>query len=137
MKRERTKQRAFPFCQPSCKTRCVNGCLIRFPKDGCGHPKSDHEKYGPKKPHEKSSLYSKQLASSIRWAIWPDTNGPYTLFPTPNIEAFCTQPLCTCLKFIGNGELCGVSLRLPKTRKHNARKSIDSVRHETNKEKQR
>jgi hypothetical protein len=65
----------------------------------CGHLESDHAPYGPKKPHERSSLYSKQLASSIRWTVYPEENGPYTLFPT-TVEAYCQVALCTaCLGF--------------------------------------
>lgn len=65
----------------------------------CGHLESDHAPYGPKKPHERSSLSSKQLASTIKWKLFPIENGPYTLFPT-TIEAYCNVILCcACLGF--------------------------------------
>ena len=63
-----------------------------------GHTRADHAALGPKKPHQKSCLYSKQLSGEINWKVWPETNGPYTLFPTSE-NAFCEVALCSCIDF--------------------------------------
>ena len=62
----------------------------------CTHDHNEHAERGPKKPHSASSLSSKQLAASIRWAMYPIRNGPYTMYPTTE-KAFCEHTLCTCI----------------------------------------
>jgi hypothetical protein len=64
----------------------------------CGHSQKDHAKSGPKPPHPKSALYSKQLSATIKWKVFPEMNGPYTLFPTTE-NAYCEVCLCTCIDF--------------------------------------
>ena len=68
-----------------------------------GHTRADHAKRGPKPPHYASSLSGKQLASSIRWKLYPIRNGPYTLYPTTE-KAYCDVALCSCVDFMEPGD---------------------------------
>lgn len=80
---------------------------------GCGHPRGDHAKRGPKPPHANTETYAKQIAVTVEWKLHPILNGAYVLYPTTD-KAFCENPLCTCTDFIGEGKLCGQTTRKKK-----------------------
>lgn len=64
---------------------------------GCGHKREDHEfPRGPRKPHP-------------HYKTKQGTTSP-TMLPTPNQGAWCNC-ICSCLDFVGDGEICGVASR--------------------------
>lgn len=59
---------------------------------GCGHLKTDHEKAGPKPPHQDTETR---------------TGDPTPrMYPTSNEGAYCKLALCSCLDFKGKGKIC-------------------------------
>jgi len=63
---------------------------------GCGHKLKDHAKRGPKPPHPSFRTLAKQGIDM--------SNSEF--YPTSEL-AFCNNPLCCCIDFIGTGDICG------------------------------
>ncbi len=63
---------------------------------GCGHAREQHVKSGPKPPHPSFRTLAKQGIDMSNSAFYPTSP-----------LAWCGNPMCCCIDFIGTGEICG------------------------------